>query len=628
MLKIKIIAAVLFLTAFVSSCIQVKTPPKTLNCPPLVQGCGAYKWEGLAVDTSEAYKRVADWYYVFENLKRVNSPEDEWALSFIDSKRAILTFTDGNEQRIMILRMSGYNLASVESGVGVPMDGNIGSMSVKGSSVVLASSPPKENLNTYTGNSGIYTADLNGNILINVKNLDTLLGKDNSNWDSHPAYSPDKNVIFFTSDRQPYLGTEIYYTIKMPDGNWSLPINCGDSVNSNCDELTPFVSNDGKTLLFASCGHESIGGYDIFSSVISDDFWQLAKKGDYQALLLRRNLFGRAVNLRPPLNTKFDELFPSTPGDFNDVLYYSSNQTEGYTSIVLKKGGFDIYVRKKELSDRKIDYQRKEIATDIKVELNIDENKLREAKVNIPQKYSLEGRIYNAKTHKLVPMADLIVRKIKSDQPGTKETIPETNEIELSSLGSDLFYDSYKMKSDSSGDYKVELDKGKDYEVTAQADNLFYESIKIRIEKNDTTTIVHRDFYVPVNLTLRVNFPTNVYNNPYKYTIDSNGVETNNLWEDEINNVAKNLIISKDRIAKVVLVGNTDDVGTVAFNEKLGLNRVNFVIQELVKRGIPAEMLEGQSAGKMDPLPQNPGEPIQLYRKRLRRVELHKVLKH
>ena len=627
MLRGKIIITLILALVVLGGCVQIKSPQKLLDCPPQQQGCVSYKWQGIPVDTSEAYQRVANFYYHFENLKRVNSPEDEWALSFIDNRKAIITFQDGNQQRIMMMRISDYKTASVESGIGSPFEGSIGSMSIKDKKVVFAASPVPDNPDILLGNSDLYTADLQGNILVNVKNMGDSVNANPASWESQPAFSPDKNVVFFVSDGHALMGTQIYYTIKLPDGNWSKPISCGDSVNSSCDELTPFVTTDGKTLLFSSCGHETVGGYDIFSSSISDEFWRLAKIGDIKTLKSRNDLFGGAVNLRPPLNIKYDELFPSSLGDYNDILFYSSNQTAGFVSIVLRKGGFDLYVRKKEIPRKTQDFQRKDIAMDLNINLNLDENKLREANIKIPQKYSLEGKVYNDKTKRVVPYADLVIRKVQSDQTKTKEVIPETNEIELTSLGSDLFYDSYKMKSDTSGDYKVELEKGKEYEVTAQADNLFFDAFKVRVEKDDTTSVIRKDFYVPENFTLRINFPTKVYNNPYKYTIDSNGVETSNLWQDEINNVAKNLIISLDKIKKVILTGHTDDVGTIENNQKLGLDRVQFVIDELLKRGIPMDKLEGRSFGKLEPLEPRPGEAVPLYRKRLRRVELLKVLK-
>ncbi|GAB4187166.1 MAG: hypothetical protein OHK0057_04020 [Thermoflexibacter sp.] len=49
------------------------------------------------------------------------------------------------------------------------------------------------------------------------------------------------------------------------DGTWGIDKSI-DAVNTPYDEVTPFLSNDGKVLYFSSKGHNSIGGYDIFKS--------------------------------------------------------------------------------------------------------------------------------------------------------------------------------------------------------------------------------------------------------------------------------------------------------------------------------------------------------------------------
>ncbi|MGB9911925.1 MAG: OmpA family protein, partial [Candidatus Kapaibacteriota bacterium] len=74
-----------------------------------------------------------------------------------------------------------------------------------------------------------------------------------------------------------------------------------------------------------------------------------------------------------------------------------------------------------------------------------------------------------------------------------------------------------------------------------------------------------------------------------------------------------------------VLVGHTDDVGTEEYNLRLGKNRVDFIIKQLVARGVSPEILEGQTAGKSQPLPRRADEDLTTYRKRLRRVEISKI---
>jgi outer membrane protein OmpA-like peptidoglycan-associated protein len=58
---------------------------------------------------------------------------------------------------------------------------------------------------------------------------------------------------------------------------------------------------------------------------------------------------------------------------------------------------------------------------------------------------------------------------------------------------------------------------------------------------------------------------------------------------------------------------------------KLGKQRVDFVIDQLVQRGVPRALLEGRSAGERLKPTKRPNESQDLWRKRSRRVELVKV---
>ena len=55
-------------------------------------------------------------------------------------------------------------------------------------------------------------------------------------------------------------------------------MNLGDSINTPYRETTPYITTDGKYLIFASKGHdENMGGYDIFVSKKGRDGWEKAR---------------------------------------------------------------------------------------------------------------------------------------------------------------------------------------------------------------------------------------------------------------------------------------------------------------------------------------------------------------
>jgi len=78
-------------------------------------------------------------------------------------------------------------------------------------------------------------------------------------------------VIFFVSDMPGgFGGMDIYYTTVLGDG-YSSPVNLGESINTDKDEITPFYK-DG-TLYFASKGYAGLGGFDIFYSSWDGSDW-------------------------------------------------------------------------------------------------------------------------------------------------------------------------------------------------------------------------------------------------------------------------------------------------------------------------------------------------------------------
>lgn len=605
MKKLNVLLSLLFLALLLSCATRVKIQK------PVVkyfreQKCSPNKWVGIPIDTSSEYKSVAESYYIFEAVKDINSPSDEWSLSFIDERTAILTYNDNDQQMPVVVTFLNETRAKVTSGLSIPIDGHIGNFALHGNEIFFARSPILANLNEVTGNSDIFSARYSKNVIADAKPLPNWINTYFGSWESQPTISSDGNVLFFASDRIPYKGPDIFFTIRLPNGGWSQPINCGDSVNTECDEITPFVTKDGKYLLFSSTGHDNVGGYDLFISNIADEFWNAVKNFKDGKDTDFSHLFSKAKNLRPPTNTPYDEIYPSTPTDPNELLYYSSNQIISQSGL-FRRGGFDIYCRYKFTKPKKVEIAKKpeKIGLEIKEEVEVA------PKISFDPNFKLYGYVYSAEGNKPIEGANVYVYQFDTliqAFPDVTTTPP-------------LF----STKTKQNGYYEFTLLKNIDYQLFAESVNFFYETKRLRLELYEPQKEQRLDFYLPMKLTLRINFPFDVYDNPYKFVLDSNGTETNITWEEAIEMLAMHIINYSQYIKKIVLVGHTDDVGTEEYNLRLGKNRVDFIIKQLVKRGVSSEILEGLSAGESQPLPRRPEEDLTTYRKRLRRVEISKI---
>lgn len=67
---------------------------------------------------------------------------------------------------------------------------------------------------------------------------------------------------------------DLFVTMKGEDGKWSGLKNLGSRINTPGFEITPFLTNDGKTLYFASNGHKGFGDADIYRVERLDDSWE------------------------------------------------------------------------------------------------------------------------------------------------------------------------------------------------------------------------------------------------------------------------------------------------------------------------------------------------------------------
>lgn len=142
-------------------------------------------------------------------------------------------------------------------------------------------------------------------------------------WEPSGSLSADDKVLVFSSDRvNGQGGMDIWYSSKDESGNWSVPKNVGSNVNTKFEEDSPWLHPDGKTLYFASNGHNTMGGFDIFYSRWNDD----------------TKSWGKATNLGYPINSAHDDIHFSWSTD-GKRLYFSATRKDG-------KGDKDIYVAK------------------------------------------------------------------------------------------------------------------------------------------------------------------------------------------------------------------------------------------------------------------------------------------
>lgn len=160
------------------------------------------------------------------------------------------------------------------------------------------------------GDGNIYRTHLNGDTWSEPEKLNANINS--KYWEPSAFITADGNTMYFVSDRPGgYGGRDIYKSNLMDDGQWGKAINLGSKINTKYDEDGPFLHPDGITLFFSSTGHQTMGGFDIFYSTMSEN-------GDWQ----------EPVNVGFPVNSPDDDVFYVVSPD-KTKAYYSSYKEGG-----------------------------------------------------------------------------------------------------------------------------------------------------------------------------------------------------------------------------------------------------------------------------------------------------------
>jgi outer membrane protein OmpA-like peptidoglycan-associated protein len=123
---------------------------------------------------------------------------------------------------------------------------------------------------------GIFICNRNGNGWSEPDPFD-FNAQDSSYSIAHPCLSQDGQYLYFSSDMENGLGgKDIYRSRKVPEG-WSKPENLGPAINSEYNEVFPFIHSDGR-LCFSSNRNDGANDIDIYLAYPSGESWIEAKK--------------------------------------------------------------------------------------------------------------------------------------------------------------------------------------------------------------------------------------------------------------------------------------------------------------------------------------------------------------
>lgn len=178
--------------------------------------------------------------------------------------------------------------------------------------------------------------DFGGKILVKPEEFKTKLDKKKERRGENKSLmflSTELNVVYYSSyGENDKAGKDIYRRVKdNATGEWLPPENLGIVINTPFDEDYPYIHPDRQTLYFASKGHNSMGGYDIFKSAYD---WAT-------------NTWSKPENLDFPTNSPFDDILYISDAKEN-IAYFASNRETGHDNISVYRIKIEKKPKKKE----------------------------------------------------------------------------------------------------------------------------------------------------------------------------------------------------------------------------------------------------------------------------------------
>ncbi len=412
-------------------------------------------------------------------------------------------------------------------------------------------SPDGQKLITYQGgvNGGdLFISYLVGKVWSKPENLGKAI---NSKYhESSASFSYDGKILYFVSNREDGLGGhDIYYSEINEKGKYEKAVNIGPIINTEYDEEAVYMMPDGKTMYFASKGHNSIGGYDVFKTTFENGQWT------------------KPINIGVPINTPDDDAFFALAGSGRRA-YYSSASLGGY-------GGMDLYKitilgpEKQPLlntQDQLLAMAAKPV-TNLKVEQAVEVTK--------PKMTLLKGIVYDAKTNE--PLEAIL------------NLIDNEKNVILASFKSNA----------ATGKYLVTLPSGKNYGIAVQREGYLFHSENFNLPADAEYQEVTKD--IPLK---KIEIGNAIVLKNIFFDFDKATLRTESY--NELDRLVT--LLTENPSIKVELSAHTDSKGSDEYNMKLSQKRAESVVNYLINKGISSDRLIAKGYGETQPIDTNDTE--------------------
>lgn len=357
--------------------------------------------------------------------------------------------------------------------------------------------------------------------------------------EGHAFVTADGNELYFISNRPQSLGGTDIFVCKKNGNGWTAPMNAGNEVNSEFDELYPVIRKS-EELYFASTRPEGMGGMDIFTAKKSKTGWE------------------PAFALNPPFNTSRDD-FAMIFGPDEKTGFLASNRRDGVGlddiyGFVMNEGPHD---KKEEEVIASTESNEPKYPKDAQRYLKIEDLKLRQN--DNDSSFYLSGRVKKYIDTILLPF-DTTVTVTMLDPYGNKMS----------------------TQTDDNGFFNFERVNDGSYKIRASKDGFFTNSVDVQLDAPNTVAVIDENDLLE-----------NI-----QYDFNSAVIKVESYPQlDAIVAIMK----AKPQY-NVFLRSYTDSRGTDSYNLALSKRRATSVKNYLIQHGIAAKRITSNGYGETNPI--------------------------
>jgi len=205
----------------------------------------------------------------------VNTDEDEFAPIALSSSILYYSSDMGGRARIYRSTLQGeeWTKGATPENFPVIQDGQYchGSLTPDGGRFYFTICEESENFSNQQTRCEIYVITRQGGAWSQPELLPDFINQEGvTSTQPNIVHRGDVEIMYFASNRGGGRGgMDLWYvtrSLRVPNAEFSQPVNLGPTINTLGDEMTPSYNNEDGVLHFASNGHVSIGGFDIMRS--------------------------------------------------------------------------------------------------------------------------------------------------------------------------------------------------------------------------------------------------------------------------------------------------------------------------------------------------------------------------